>query len=143
MDNAEMLGKHEDAQELAPLKERPDSLYSLGHEKSTEVSCHASLAKMLSSYRFHVRFSPWLKHLEPFEDFSLKDLFQVVVLVLVGLDCILVFGELMIDYLRLFQNHNCNATSASYANESTNELENYHTLETIEKVWWPRPGSEQ
>lgn len=40
----------------------------------------------------------------------------------------------MIDYLRLFQNHACNATQGSYANESTKELENYHTLETIEKV---------
>lgn len=59
MDNTEILGKHEDAQELAPLKAHQDSLYSLGHEKATEVSFHASLANMLSSYRFHVRFSPW------------------------------------------------------------------------------------
>lgn len=112
------------------------------HSKRTKILCirwdMKRLLKLASMHHWqtcsaHIAFTCAFL-LEPFEHFSLKDLFQVVILVLVGLDCILVFGELMIDYLRLFQNHACNATQGSYANESTKELENYHTLETIEKV---------
>ena len=56
-------------------------------------------------------------------------IFQIAILVLVGVDCFLVFGELIID-LKLFQNHTCYDNSTHQYTES----ESHHTLEIIEKV---------
>ncbi|KAH9389996.1 Voltage-gated hydrogen channel 1 [Tyrophagus putrescentiae] len=66
------------------------------------------LARVLNSYRFHI-----------------------AILVLVGFDCLLVFGALIID-LRLFTTHpHCNVSDPANHKQLTEE---HHTLETIEKI---------
>ena len=130
MTNSEMSSTLQEHHELVDLDGNHKDIGSFNYNERNDW--RSTLARLLNSYRFHVSsefdFISWLEsHVANWK--PCLQTFQIAILVLVGVDCFLVFGELIID-LKLFQNHTCYVNSSDHQTES----ESHHTLETIEKV---------